>query len=128
MQKSAQGSIVYLTGAFGALLVFGGIYLASADKIASIKFTLLGNDFSSNSIGVALAFMGAFVVVTVFIFALKSSGHSGGAGGNAEVEGDGEAHGGHGGPSGRFGPGGDGGHANAKGAGKAKGGTGGDGG
>lgn len=53
--------------------------------------------------------------------------HRGGAGGNAEVVGDGEARGGQGGSSGPFGPGGKGGDARVVGAGKAVGGAGGSG-
>lgn len=122
--------IAVLGALLGAALLAGGIYLTFTGGLAAIKFTLFGNDFSSTSIGVAMAFIGAVLVILVFRRVLKSTDRlasAGGAGGNAEVIGDGEARGGKGGSSGPFGPGGNGGNARVRGAGKAVGGAGGNG-
>ena len=123
--------IAFLVALLSAISVIGGIYLASAERFAFIKFTFFGNDFSSTSIGVGIVFIGAVLVGVVYFRVLRSIDRlasSGGAGGNAEVIGDGEARGGKGGNSGSFGPGGNGGNARVSGSGKATGGAGGNGG
>lgn len=122
--------IIFLAALLGVIFFVGGIYLALAERVASIEFILFGNRFSSTSIGVAMAFIGAVLVICVFRRVLSSIDRlisSGGAGGNAEVIGEGEARGGKGGNSGPFGPGGNGGSARVSGTGKAVGGAGGNG-
>ena len=119
-----------LTALLGTILFVGGIILAFADRSALTSFTLFDNDFSSTSVGVVISFMGVVFVALVLRRVLKLVDHavsSGGTGGAAEVVGDGEARGGRGGKSGKFGPGGDGGSTRVRGTGKAEGGAGGDG-
>ena len=67
--------IAVLGGVLGAVLLVGGLYLAFADKLANTKFQLFGNDFSSTSVGVSMAFIGAVLVVLVFRRVLSSVEH-----------------------------------------------------
>ncbi|AWF80360.1 hypothetical protein BTJ40_05790 [Microbulbifer sp. A4B17] len=121
----------YLATLISSLCVIGGIYLAFFNEsLAEVKFNLFGNEFSSNSLGVAIAFIGVVligIVLSRVLLSVDRSTLSGGLGGNAEVIGDGEARGGKGGSSGSFGPGGNGGNAKVIGKGKAIGGDGGNG-
>ena len=129
-RMSNARTMIWFGGAVGTILVAVGSYFIVIDREGSVDFTFLAARFSSTSVGVALAFIGALLMVAVFQAAAKSpSGApaSGGAGGDAEVVGDGEARGGKGGHSGSFGPGGKGGSARVIGTGKAVGGGGGDG-
>lgn len=65
--------IAILGTALGALLLAGGIYLAvSPARLADTKFTLLGNTFSSTSVGVAMAFIGAVLVITSFRLVVRA--------------------------------------------------------
>jgi hypothetical protein len=50
----------------GAILFVGGIALAVLGKTAQTSFMLFGNQFSSTSVGVSLAFLGAVFVTLVF--------------------------------------------------------------
>lgn len=89
--------------------------------------------FSGAGVAAISAALATISAVVVFIWkrwcrVTPQDVHSGGAGGNAEVIGSGEARGGRGGNSGPFGPGGKGGDARVRGRGKAVGGTGGNGG
>jgi uncharacterized membrane protein YgcG len=122
--------VIYILLAMCAVFFFGGLYFATVESSTTIKFTMLGNDFSSNNVGIAFAIIGAilFVYISRPIFrSIDSVSPVGGEGGSAEVIGDGEAYGGRGGNSGSFGPGGNGGNASVRGSGKAKGGAGGNG-
>ena len=74
--------------------------------------------------GIGVMVLGALVALIKRLFFRKRDG-GGGAGGTAEVIGDGEARGGKGGNSGSFGSGGKGGNARVAGTGKAMGGDGG---
>jgi hypothetical protein len=51
-----------LSGILGGLLLGGGIVLAYLGNTAQTTLTLFGNQLSSTSIGVALAFMGVVLV------------------------------------------------------------------
>jgi uncharacterized integral membrane protein len=51
-----------LSGILGGILLGGGIVLAYFGNTAQTTFTLFGNQFSSTSVGVALAFMGVVLV------------------------------------------------------------------
>jgi len=62
-------------GALGLCLVLGGIALAYMDKSAESSFSLFGNEFSSTSVGLSMAFIGAVVLVTVVVRLLKSIDH-----------------------------------------------------
>ena len=55
-----------LGGLLGAILLVGGIYLAIAQHFADTKFNLFGNQFSSTSVGVSMAFIGAVLVIMTF--------------------------------------------------------------
>src|SRR5258706_2555524 len=67
--------IAVLCALLGAILLAGGIYLAGSEKFAFTTFRLFGNDFSSTSVGVAMAFIGAVLVILVFLRILKSVDH-----------------------------------------------------
>ncbi len=54
-----------LSAILGGLLLGGGIVLAYFGNSAQTTFTLFGNQFSSTSVGVALAFMGVVLVAFV---------------------------------------------------------------
>ena len=56
----------------GGILIVGGILLAILGGSAEITFTLFGNEFSSTSVGVALAFIGAVVAAVTFRRVLSS--------------------------------------------------------
>lgn len=58
--------ISVLGGALGAILLVGGIYLAVGQRYADTKFNLFGNQFSSTSVGVSMAFIGAVLVILTF--------------------------------------------------------------
>jgi uncharacterized integral membrane protein len=51
-----------LSAILGGILLGGGIVLAYLGNTAQTTFTLFGNQFSSTSVGVALAFMGVVLV------------------------------------------------------------------
>lgn len=55
--------VVLSASILGGMLLVGGILLAILGGSAETSFTLLGNRFSSTSVGVALAFIGAVVVI-----------------------------------------------------------------
>jgi hypothetical protein len=68
--------LISLLGAIlGGLLFLGGIYLAFAQRMADTKFSLFGNDFSSTSVGVSMAFIGAVLIILTFRRVLKSIDH-----------------------------------------------------
>lgn len=67
--------IVLLCGFFGAILFFGGVYLALKSRIADTKLNLLGNDLSSTSVGVTIAFIGVVLCIFTFRRVLKSVDH-----------------------------------------------------
>jgi hypothetical protein len=71
--------VLILISVLGAILsivlLVGGVYLAFADKVASTTFRLFGNDFSSTSVGVSIAFIGAVLAILVFRRILKSVDH-----------------------------------------------------
>ena len=50
----------------GAILFVGGIYLGFLSRMASTDLTLFGNQFSSTSVGVTMAFIGAVMVILTF--------------------------------------------------------------
>ena len=58
--------LAILGGLLGAILLVGGIYLAVAQHFADTKFNLFGNQFSSTSVGVSMAFIGAVLIVLTF--------------------------------------------------------------
>jgi uncharacterized membrane protein YgaE (UPF0421/DUF939 family) len=64
--------ITLLTGLLGATLLIGGIYIAAHGQIADTTFTLLGNEFSSKSVGVALAFVGSILVISLLRRVLRA--------------------------------------------------------
>ena len=64
--------IAILGGVLGAMLLLGGIYLAFVKSVADTKFNLFGNEFSSTSIGVSMAFIGSVLVIMTFRRVLRS--------------------------------------------------------
>ena len=64
--------IAVLGALLGAILLIGGLYLAFDGALAATKFNLFGNEFSSTSVGVSMAFIGAVLVVTTFRRVLRS--------------------------------------------------------
>jgi hypothetical protein len=66
--NGADGGVGVLIAVLGSILaavpLVGGIYLASAQRLAETKFRLFGNDFSSTSVGVSMAFIGAVLVMS----------------------------------------------------------------
>jgi hypothetical protein len=69
--------IALLVFGLGAILILGGIYLAFLSKSAETKFSLLGNEFSSTSVGLSMAFIGVVMVVSTFRRILRSIDHLG---------------------------------------------------
>jgi hypothetical protein len=67
--------IAVLGGLLSVVLLIGGVYLAFADRVADTTFRLFGNDFSSTSVGVSMAFIGAVLAAVVFRRLLKSIDH-----------------------------------------------------
>jgi hypothetical protein len=63
---------VIILSALGGLLLMGGIVLAIKGGTTNTAFTLFGNEFSSTSVGVSLAFIGAVMVVAVIRRVLRS--------------------------------------------------------
>jgi hypothetical protein len=64
--------IAVLGAVLGAILLIGGLYLAFGGALADTKFNLFGNEFSSTSVGVSMAFIGAVLVVVTFRRVLSS--------------------------------------------------------
>jgi len=56
----------------GGILFIGGIILAILGSSAESTFTFFGNDFSSTSVGVALAFIGAVLDIIIIRRVLTS--------------------------------------------------------
>jgi uncharacterized membrane protein len=75
----AGGPILILISVLGSLLgivlLVGGLVIAFVQRFAETKFTLLGNEFSSTSVGVSIAFIGAILVIATFRRVLKSLDH-----------------------------------------------------
>lgn len=67
--------ILYVAAFLGITLLTGGIYLAFSDKLANTSFRLLGNDFTSTSVGVSMAFIGAVLAILVIRRVLASIDH-----------------------------------------------------
>ena len=67
--------VAVISGLLSLILLGGGIYLAFADRMADTTFRLFGNDFSSTSVGVSMAFIGAVLAVLVLRRVLKSIDH-----------------------------------------------------
>ncbi len=68
--------LISLLGAMlGGVLLLGGIYLAFAHRMADTDFSLFGNEFSSTSIGVSMAFIGAVLIIVTFRRVMKSIDH-----------------------------------------------------
>src|SRR2546422_10046743 len=64
--------IAVLGALLGAILLIGGLYLAFGGALAVTKFNIFGNQFSSTSVGVSMAFIGAVLVVVTFRRVLRS--------------------------------------------------------
>ena len=64
--------IIVSSSVLGGILLVGGIVLAILGGSAPTAFTLFGNQFSSTSVGVSLAFIGAVIVVIVLRSVLTS--------------------------------------------------------
>jgi len=64
--------VVISASILGGVLLLGGILLAILGASAQTTFTLFANRFSSTSVGVALAFIGAVVVVVSLSRVLSS--------------------------------------------------------
>lgn len=128
-------NIIWLTimSILSTALIIGGFLYIPVESSTANEVELFGNSFSSSNIGLVIIFVGISIAIYTSYIVLKVRqldaclAPKGGAGGNANVIGNGEALGGKGGNSGSFGPGGKGGNANVIGSGKAKGGAGGDG-
>ena len=57
--------IVVAVSILGALLLVGGVLLAFKGGVANTSIALFGNQFSSTSVGVAMAFLGVVMVGVV---------------------------------------------------------------
>jgi membrane protein implicated in regulation of membrane protease activity len=66
-----KASIIAAT-ILGGILFVGGIILAIMGSSAESMFTLFGNEFSSTSVGVALAFIGAVLNIIIIRRVLNS--------------------------------------------------------
>jgi hypothetical protein len=64
--------IALLGSILGLVLAIGGIYLAVGEHLAQTNFNLFGQQFSSTSVGVSMAFIGAVVIVLTLRRVLKS--------------------------------------------------------
>ena len=70
-----------ISAVLGGLLLGGGIVLAYFGNAAQTTFTLFGNQFSSTSVGVAIAFMGVVLVgfvirrILISLDRITSRGH-----------------------------------------------------
>ena len=64
--------IIICASALGAVLLVGGILLAVLSRSAETTIKLFGNDLSSTSVGVALAFIGAVLVAVTLAGVLSS--------------------------------------------------------
>lgn len=65
--------LILLLGALlGAVLLVGGVYLALMGGQADTRFSLFGNQFSSTSVGVSMAFIGVVLVGVTFRRVLTS--------------------------------------------------------
>jgi membrane protein implicated in regulation of membrane protease activity len=64
--------IIVSSSVLGGILLVGGIVLAILGGSAQTAFTLFGNQFSSTSVGVSLAFIGAVIVVITIRRVLSS--------------------------------------------------------
>ena len=67
--------ISVLGSLLGIVLLVGGLVLAFVQRFAETTFTLFGNKFSSTSVGVSMAFIGAVMVILTFRRVLKSLDH-----------------------------------------------------
>ncbi|HUT14295.1 MAG TPA: hypothetical protein VMY42_27665 [Thermoguttaceae bacterium] len=70
--NAIRSLIVRLVAVLGAVLFLGGVVVAIVGRSAETEFTLFGQEFTSTSVGVALAFIGAVVVALTFRRVLKS--------------------------------------------------------
>ncbi len=64
--------IIISSSVLGGILLLGGIGLAILGGSAQTTFTLFGNQFSSTSVGVSLAFIGAVIVIITLRRVLSS--------------------------------------------------------
>jgi hypothetical protein len=68
--------LISILGApLGGILLVGGIYLALGGGAPDTRFTLFGNEFSSTSVEVSMAFMGAAMIILTFLRILASVDH-----------------------------------------------------
>lgn len=67
--------LAILVSLLGGILLVGGVYLGFAERFAETTFTLLGNQFTSTSVGVSLAFIGAVMIVATLLRILRSIDH-----------------------------------------------------
>jgi hypothetical protein len=67
--------IALLTFTIATILVVGGIYLAFSEKPSETDFEVFGNTFSSTSIGLAMAFLGACMFPAVIRRLIKCIEH-----------------------------------------------------
>ena len=70
--RSTLWLIAMLGSILGLVLAIGGIYLALGEHFAQTNFSLFGQQFSSTSVGVSMAFIGAVVIVLTLRRVLKS--------------------------------------------------------
>ncbi len=83
-----KASIIAAT-ILGGILFLGGIILAILGSTAESVFTLFGNEFSSTSVGVALAFIGAVLDVIIIrrvLTSVDAAGKGGGTQGTREPD------------------------------------------
>lgn len=64
--------IIVAVSVLGGVLVVGGVVLAFKGGAASTSITLFGNQFSSTSVGIAVAFIGAVTIAIVLRRILSS--------------------------------------------------------
>ncbi len=76
--------IVICASVLGGVLLVGGILLAIMSRSAETTIKLLGNELSSTSVGVALAFVGAVLVIAVLAGVLSSVNRATGGSDDAE--------------------------------------------
>jgi zinc transporter ZupT len=79
--------IIICASILGGVLLVGGILLAVLSRSAETTIKLLGNELSSTSVGVALAFIGAVLIAVTLAGVLSSLNKvTGGNDGTSDAE------------------------------------------
>jgi zinc transporter ZupT len=78
--------IIICASILGGVLLVGGILLAVLSRSAETTIKLLGNELSSTSVGVALAFIGAVLIAVTLAGVLSSLNKVTGGDGTSDAE------------------------------------------